>query len=371
MSSPSDPQTLKTTPLLDLHQQQGARMAPFGGWNMPIQYPGGILAEHHHTRQHASVFDTCHMGEIRVRGPQAAASLDRLLAREVLNQPVGSCRYNFLTTPQGTIQDDLLVYRQSQTEFLLVVNAGTKDADMHALQAGLPDDCRLTDESATTGKIDLQGPLAREILLEFGLASSDLPAYFRWSACRLFGIDLLISRTGYTGELGYELYVPADQVARIWQTLLEHPMIRPAGLGARDTLRLEMGYPLYGSDLDQTTTPLEAGFGRLIKMEDRDFVGRDALLTPPRRQLAGLLLEGRRAARHGARVWTRQGQCIGTVTSGAFAPSLSQAVAIGYLDAEANPKPGLEVLVGAAPDQKALSASITPLPFYRTSSLRD
>jgi aminomethyltransferase len=360
------------TILEETHRKLGARMAPFAGWVMPIQYPTGILAEHQHTRECASLFDICHMGEFRLKGPAAAQTLDRLLPRSASRQKIGTCRYNFLLSDQGTVRDDLIVYRLAQDEFFIVVNAGNLAGDAAWLRANLSGVCTFRDESAATGKLDLQGPLARKILTDFGAAPDELPAYFHWTHLTLFDCPLLISRTGYTGELGYELYLPTDRVQEIWTRLLEHPKLNPAGLGARDTLRLEMAYPLHGHELDLNTTPIEAGFAAMFKPEPREFIGAEALKRPPEKHLVGLLLEGRRAARNGSTIWNSAGEAVGMVTSGSFAPSLGQAVALGYIKGSAPPTKGARYWLASPPEQKGCLPAVTvDLPFYRQGSLKN
>ncbi|MFA6929533.1 MAG: glycine cleavage system aminomethyltransferase GcvT, partial [Lentisphaeria bacterium] len=256
-------EALLATPLLARHLGLGARMVPFGGWNMPVQYSEGILAEHKHCREHVALFDICHMGEFRIRGNKAAADLDRILGRSVLNQAIGSCRYNFLLNEAGGVLDDLIVYRLGENEFYLVVNAGPRAGDAVWLQKYLSSDTSFCDESDATGKLDLQGPEAADVLLRLGVAKESLPAYYHWQYLHVQGVPVLLSRTGYTGELGYELYFPAEKAEFLWDCLLQDASVKPAGLGARDTLRLEMGYPLYGHEMDAATSPLEAGFGVL------------------------------------------------------------------------------------------------------------
>ena len=364
---------MQTTPLAETHTRLGARMVEFGGWLMPIQYPAGILAEHRHTREQASLFDTCHMGEFRVTGTGAADALDALLPRRASDQPVGACRYNFLLTDAGGVVDDLLVYRLAAEEFLLVVNAGTCADDAAWLRERLPAGVAFTDESASWGKLDLQGPASFQVLARLGVATSALPPYYHWTRLRLCGLDLLLSRTGYTGERGVELYVAREAVTRLWDAISADPAVKPAGLGARDTLRLEMGYPLYGHELNRETTPVEAGFGGLLDLQGQghDFVGRAALLRTPQRRLVGLQLDGRRAARAGMNILDAAGQhTVGRITSGAFAPSLGVAVALGYVDGSEGLPMGSRLRIGEAGGEAMLTASVTKLPFYRGGTAR-
>ena len=359
---------LLETPLAAEHVALGAKMVPFAGWNMPVQYTEGILAEHHHTRKEVSLFDICHMGEFRLKGTDSAAKLDHALARSVRDQAVGVCRYNFLLNEQGGIIDDLIVYRISETEFFIVVNAARREIDFKTLSERLGSGLEFTDESDRTAKLDLQGPGSAAVLAKLGLDSENLPKYYHFAPVKLFGMDMLLSRTGYTGELGFELYFDASRAVEVWRGLLADPAVKPAGLGARDTLRLEMGYPLYGHELNEQITPVEAGFGAMLKLEntDRDFVGSQALRNgKPEKLLVGLKLEGRRAARAGMTVLA-DGQPVGTVTSGAFAPSLNCAVAMALIDAASADRSRFEIdLV-----RTRIPAEKHALPFYGEGTAR-
>jgi len=361
--------TVKNTPLCQQHIELGARMVPFAGWNMPVQYTEGIIAEHNHTRKIVSLFDICHMGEFRLSGSGVAEALDKIFPRLVSSQKPGSCRYNFLLTDRGTVIDDLIIYRMHEEEFFIVVNAGSKDADFARLGELLPDRISLIDESETTAKLDLQGPESADVLADLGFNKAILPGYYKWIKTEIKGVEILLSRTGYTGELGFEIYFTADKAPQIWNLLLENIKVKPAGLGARDTLRLEMGYPLYGHEMDIETTPNEAGFGGMIKItENRSFPGVDVLRNSQKnKQLAGIEIEGRRAAREGAKV-TVNGNVIGKVTSGTFSPSLSKAIALAYFNADIAPELGMCVELVAG--RSTIRGKVTDLPFYKNSSVR-
>ncbi|NLF93984.1 MAG: glycine cleavage system aminomethyltransferase GcvT [Oligosphaeraceae bacterium] len=363
---------LLNTALLQEHLALGARMVPFAGWNMPVQYPEGILAEHQHTRTKTALFDICHMGEFLIRGTNARQALDYTLARPVRDQKPGSCRYNFLLNEQGGTIDDVILYCLDDQEFFLVVNASRIDHDLAQLQKTLPPAVRLENVSAQTAKLDLQGPQSAAVLLGLpGWSNAVLPKYFQWSRGRLCNWDILYSRTGYTGELGFEIYCPTEAAAEIWRLLLAQPEVRPAGLGARDTLRLEMGMTLYGHELDEQTTPLEAGMDAMLKMQDfpeRDFLGKKALLaTRPKKFLQGITLSGRRAARNGNAVLSANGAPLGTVTSGGFAPSLGQAIALAFLQQDL--PPGTPVLLEAG-GKIPLEGVLSSLPFYQHGTAR-
>ncbi len=360
---------LKNTPLVEYHIELGAKMVPFAGWNMPVQYEG-ILAEHRHTRSRCSVFDICHMGEFRIAGPGAAQAVDRLLLRPVADQKVGSCRYNLLLTPEGGVLDDLIVYRMEEEDFFIVVNAGNTALDAAEFKAKLPEGIEFQDLSADLAKLDLQGPDSAKVLAELGVAPADLPAYFHWTMTEVDGIRCILSRTGYTGELGFELYFDEEYADQLWDLLLSTDPVMPAGLGARDTLRLEMGYPLHGHELTRELSPIDSGLGHFVRLDDgRDFTGREALRSRPvRRQMVGVRLENRRAARAGSAVMRSNEEVIGVVTSGAFCPSLDVAAALCSIDIECRLAPGDKVLLEAG--QALLPGTVTELPFYTRGSVR-
>lgn len=364
-------ENLRRTPLFKKHLALNAKMVPFGGWEMPVQYSEGILSEHRHTRNAVSLFDTCHMGEFRINGPGVANALDKIFPRAVADQKVGTARYNFLLTDQGTVMDDLLIYRMDDEEFFLVVNAGTIDSDAARIKSLLPKDIEFSNESDITGKLDLQGPLSADILEKLGFKKSDLPQNYKWITTSIKGLPVLLSRTGYTGELGYEFYLSADKVEILWDILLSFSEVKPAGLGARDTLRLEVGYPLYENEMDQYTTPIEAGFSQILKLETRnDFLGSKILKNPlhVKKVLTAIVLDGRRAARHGNNLLSEKGEKIGTVTSGMFSPLLEKAIALAYVDAKHRLNPGNKVLLDLG--GKQLVGIVVDLPFYKNGTVR-
>ena len=361
-------ENLKKTQLHHKHVELNAKMVPFGGWDMPVQYTNGILAEHIHTREKSSIFDISHMGEFRVKGPNAGESLDRIFPRLASDMKINTCRYNFLLTPNGTVVDDLVVYRLDEDEYYIVVNASTKDGDARGISENLPDDIAFVDESDATVKLDIQGPATSTVMSDLGVDLLDL-RYFQSKRTSIDSIPCLISRTGYTGELGYEIYVSSEFGAKIWDLFLELDTVRPAGLGARDTLRLEMGYALYGHELNLDTTPIEAGYAGMLRLsEDHDFIGKNPLLEiPPKKHLVPLLLKGRRAAREGSAV-ELNGSAIGNVTSGAFSPSLKQAIAAAYISAEYDLKLGDEVMINIG--KAVLEAVVSEFPFYKDGTAR-
>ncbi len=357
---------LKSTPFEAKHVGLGARMVEFGGWNMPVQYVG-ILAEHQHTREHVSLFDCSHMGQLRLTGAAVGEALDGILPRRVSGQRLGTCRYNFLLNEQGGVVDDIIVYRIAEEEYYIVVNASTCANDVAYLRSRLAGDVRLADESTNTAKLDVQGPECLSVIRALGLSPETLPGYYCFTQTTVFGVPVLLSRTGYTGELGYELYFDAQHADCLWDALVECPELKPAGLGARDTLRLEVGYPLYGHELNENTTPLAAGFGAMLNL-DHVFVGHEALAVTPEKELVGIVLAGRRAARENTIVMDSSGSEIGKVTSGSFAPSIGSAVALAYVK-RGTAATGDGVLLAGA--RQPLEGTVASLPFYTRGTCRN
>jgi aminomethyltransferase len=341
-------------------------MAPFGGYLMPIQY-SGILKEHAATREHATIFDTCHMGEFRISGPDAVAGLEVVLSCPVAPIKVGACRYGFICNESGGVIDDQIFYRISEDEFFMVVNASTADNDFAWLRAHLPPSVRMADISSKTAKLDLQGPASARIMNKLMDLPIDNMKYYTWAKNRFRGNKVLISRTGYTGEIGFEIYCSNDLAPPFWTDCLTNGVI-PAGLGARDTLRIEMGFPLYGHELDEHTNAAESGFSRAIAA-DKTFIGSKVVLDATRcsRKLVGIIIDGRRAARNGDTVMNAAGKPIGKITSGSFSPSLSCAIAFGYVTLESSE---IGTPVKITTDRLELSGKVTDLPFYKKATGR-
>jgi aminomethyltransferase len=356
------------TPLYGTHVALGARMVDFAGWQMPVQYEG-ILAEHAHTRSQASIFDTCHMGEFELRGSGVEGDLEKLVTQRISTLRDGQCRYGFLLGDDGGVMDDVMVYRRSSEHFTIIGNAGTREGDAEWIRDHLSADTTFEDRSPDRAKLDVQGPTSRmELEKALGTSVPELK-YFRFTDWELDGVPCTISRTGYTGEWGYEFYFEAAEADRIWNLLIERSAIRPAGLGARDTLRLEVGYPLYGSELSGDRTPVAATRGMFMDTE-KDFIGKPAVVRDLEegvpRYLAALQLETKRAARAHDKV-QQDGREMGEVTSGALAPSLGVAIALAYVDAEACASGAeLEVMVRGKP----LPARVVKLPFYKDGTAR-
>ena len=343
-------------------------MAPFAGWLMPIQY-SGILAESRWCRESAALFDICHMGVFTFKGDFEKAGLERIFSFNLGTIPVGRCRYGFLLNDAGGIIDDLIVLRLSGDELMIVVNAGTTEKDFQAIHSGLMGNALFGGISAATGKLGIQGPLSRNVLEKVcGVNASQLP-FFGLGKFEIFDTAAVVSRTGYTGELGFEIYGENDMIVECWRRLLADERVKPAGLGARDVLRLEMGYSLYGSDIDETTNPLEAGLGQFVDF-GKDFIGRAALVRlrekGPARIKVAFRVNSRRSPRHHYRI-IHNGLDVGHVTSGVFSPALGCGIGLGYVEPE-SAAPGTVLTISH--DTTTMEAVVTELPFYKGGSLR-
>ena len=366
MAQAETTETLKRTPLTDVHAALGAKLVPFAGYLMPVQYPSGITAEHNAVRRHAGLFDVSHMGEFIVRGPGAVDFVTCVTTNDVAALATGQAHYSTILNDRGTIEDDCLVYR-AEDRIMMVVNASNAAKDFAHISAHLDKfDATLEDVSDETALLALQGPKAAEILQR--LTSADLGAveYYHFTFGTVAGIDgILISRTGYTGEDGFELYFPNENAAAVWNAILERGDVMPAGLGARDTLRLEMGMALYGNDIDDTVTPLEANLQWLVKMKKGDFVGRDALAQQKEqgvpRKLVGFTTTERSFPRHGYPVYVN-GEPSGDVRSGTMSPSLNIPIGTAYLPtAVASPGTQFEIEIRG----KRIPAVVEKTPFYK------
>lgn len=325
---------MRRTPLYDLHAAAGGRFVDFGGWEMPVQF-AGIRAEHLHVRQHGGLFDVSHMGEIEVRGADAVGAVNRLITNDLEAIADGQALYSPMCRPDGGIVDDLVVYRFGRAHVFICCNASNRAKDFAWIEANI-DGAIARDVGDAYAQIAVQGRAAPAAIQS--LTDTDLSGIGRYWFAQgtVAGVPTLISRTGYTGEDGFELYVPADQGATVWQALrAADPELLPIGLGARDTLRLEMKYALYGNDIDDTTSPLEAGLGWTVKLKGDDFIGRDALVAQKAagltRRLVAFALDGRAPARGGYAVVDAEGAPIGTVTSGTRSPSLDQNIGLAYV----------------------------------------
>ena len=358
---------LQATPICGRHRALNALMAPFGGWDMPIQYEG-IIAEHSWCRNQAALFDICHMGEFLFRGDFEADGLEDVFTFSVKTIPIGRSRYGFLLNEQGGIIDDLIVFRLAEDKVMIVVNAATAPKDFAAIQGRLKGGV-FADITDATGKLDLQGPLSRYVMVEiFGEEVAAIP-YFKFITVDILGVKAIVSRTGYTGELGYEIFIPSEKVGELWDLFLQDERVKPAGLGARDVLRLEVGYSLYGSDIDEETTPLEAGLESFVNF-DKNFVGKEALLSLKEQGVAKVKVAfevaGRRSPRHHYDICSG-GEVVGNVTSGVFSPMLGRGIGIGFI------KPELAAIgtpLTISHERVTMEATVCELPFFKDGSVR-
>ncbi len=370
MTDTAAPTTLKKTPFHALHLAAGAKMVPFAGFEMPIQYPTGITAEHNAVRNGCGVFDVSHMGEFLVHGPQAIEFVNFVTSNDVAALAVGQVHYSAILTEQGTFVDDCLVYRYAD-HLMMVVNGSNKDKDLAHISRYLGKfDAKLTDVSDDIGLLAVQGPKAQEILSRLTPATLDDIKYYWFTETTVGGIKMTLSRTGYTGEDGFELYHDAKDSERLWATLMATGAITPVALGCRDSLRLEMGMALYGNDIDDTYTPLEAGLGWLVKMKKGDFVGRAALEKQKAagitRKLVGFTFTEKAIPRHGYPVFVN-GQPSGQVMSGIMSPSVGCGLGTAYVPA-AHAKEGntLEVEIRG----KRITGTITAFPFWKKGTVK-
>jgi len=359
---------VKSTSLHDCHIAAGAKMVPFAGYAMPLNYPAGIISEHLHTRAKASLFDVSHMGQISIWGDGAAHALESLVTGDIIGLKTWRSRYTQFTDDNGGIKDDLIV-TNADGRLMLVVNADRKHADLDHLEIAFRDslDIVMHDDKAL---IALQGPHAASALARHAPAVAEL-GFMSAATMAIGGIDITVLRSGYTGEDGFEISVYAESAQHIWNILAAEPGIEPAGLGARDSLRLEAGLCLYGHDINETTSPVEAGLAWSISKRRRaegGFPGAERILSEiadgPKRRRVGVLPEGRAPAREGAEIIDIDGETVGKITSGGFGPSVGGPVAMGYVDtksAEIGTKVGLLVR------GKTIAAQIVKLPFVKHS----
>jgi aminomethyltransferase len=363
---------LKQTPLNSSHRRMGGRMVDFGGWDMPVQYPAGTIEEHLRTRKHAGLFDVSHMGEIDVRGTEAIALVNYLASNDAAKLIDGQAQYSALTTAAGTVVDDLLVYRFAADRLLLVVNAGTTEKDWEWITAHRRNEsAELKNVSSDYCQLALQGPDALGILTPLTDVRLSEVKYYHFAEGRVDGVPAIVSRTGYTGEDGFEVYAAADKAEQIWDKILDAGNfgsdngVLPCGLAARNTLRLEAGMALYGHEIDDTTTLLEANLGWICKLNKGEFIGRDALAQQKeegvRRRLVGFEVTERGIARDGQDVLIN-GERVGKVTSGSPAPFLKKNIGMAYVPAEFASEGG-QVQIDVR--GKLVGAEIVKTPFYK------
>lgn len=361
-------ETIKTTCLNDLHKALGAQMSPFGGFEMPIQY-AGIIEEHSAVRNSCGVFDVSHMGEVTVFGPQATDFVNYIFTNDVTDAPTGKCLYGMMLNEKGGVVDDLLVYVRGKDSYLLVINASNIDKDFtwiihHASKF----DVRIENISEETGELAVQGPNSESVLREvLGIEAADL-SFYTFKEITLGDHRLIVSRTGYTGEDGFEIYADRVMTRQLWQRLIDSGKAAPCGLGCRDTLRFEVALPLYGDELSEDITPIEAGLSMFVKFDKPDFIGREALLKQkeesPSRKIVGLEILDRAIARHGTEVTDEEGNVVGSVTTGYRGISVDKSLAMALIDsrfaAQGTP---LKVKIR----KKVFPAVVIPKKFYKKS----
>lgn len=374
----TSPENLKTTPLFDSHVAANGRMVPFGGYSLPVQYPSGIMAEHKWTREHAGLFDVSHMGPsfLVLNNPSGdaeadhaavAAIIEPLICGDIAGLKPGQIRYTLLLNENGGALDDLMVGRSPLFggSLYIVVNAGTKDADFARIEAAAGDRAKLTRADGDNALLALQGPEAVDVISAIAPGAAEL-SFMQYAPFDYAGQKIIVARSGYTGEDGFEILVPNANAGKLWDALLSDERVKPIGLGARDSLRLEAGLPLYGHDLDETISPIEADLGFAVskrRREAADFPGASRILAEREgtlsRKRVGLIVEGA-PAREGAEILDASGTVIGIVTSGGFAPSLGKAIALGFVPpAHAEIGSKLQVSVRG----RAQPAEVVPTPF--------
>ena len=359
----------KKTPLYDVHVAEGGKIVPFAGYLLPVQYPTGVVAEHMAVRTQCGLFDVSHMGEITFSGPTALATLNHLLTNDFTNMTDGRVRYSVMCYPDGGCVDDVVVYRFGQDSYYVVVNAANREKDYAWMSENALEGTEVKDISDGICQLAIQGPKAPEIMAKL-LTPEEIPAKYYTSVrdIDLGGMQCMISRTGYTGELGYEIYSAAENAPAIWKLLREagaEEGLIPCGLGARDTLRMEAAMPLYGQEMDETITPLEAGLDFAVKLGKDEFIGKDALVAAgePKRVRVGLNVTGRGIIREHQDVFIGD-EKIGVTTSGTKCPYVNKAIGMALLDA-AHSEVGTAVEVDVR--GRRVPAEIVPLPFYKRS----
>lgn len=358
---------MKESVLTPVHQQLGAKMAPFAGYNMPIQYPAGINAEHDTVRNEVGVFDVSHMGEFIIRGTHALELIQRLTTNDASGLSIGQVQYSCLTNERGGIIDDILVYRLDEEQYMLVVNASNIEKDWNWIVENNFNHAELKNTSEITALLSVQGPYAIETLQKLTSVSLKDITYYHFKIGMMYGIpDVIISNTGYTGAGGFEIYLTKNLAVELWNAIFaagRNFRIRPIGLGARDTLRLEMGYCLYGNDIDDMTTPYEAGLGWVTKF-GKDFTGWRILQEQKNKgtklTLVGIMMEGKGIPRHGYRIMNSKQEPVGMITSGTQSPTLKTGIALGYVDIELK-APGTPLLIEIR--NQFYEAKVCRLPF--------
>ena len=364
---------LRQTPLYSEHERLGARLVPYAGWKMPLQY-AGIVAEHHAVRKQAGLFDVSHMGRLEITGPGALGAVNRLITNDLLSIPNGHAAYACCCRADGGILDDVIAYRHSPERILVVCNASNLEKIRNHFVLQLRDSARLVDLSATTGMLALQGPCAFEIIQKASGNQFSNLTRFSIASGKIAGTEVLVARTGYTGEDGFEVLIPANEIVACWQVLLDAGStygLAPIGLGARDTLRLEACLSLYGHEIDETIHPFEAGLAFAVRLDKSEFIGQSALRQylsdGLKRKLAGIMMSERGVARENYPIMNESGQQIGSVTSGCPSPTLGRNIALAYLPPQMATV-GTTVAVDCR--GKSVAAQVVSTPFYKRSKNR-
>jgi aminomethyltransferase len=357
---------LKKTPLAGVHEKLGARMVEFGGWYMPVQYTS-VIDEHITTRTKIGLFDICHMGEFTIKGPDSKKFLQKILTNNLEKLSIGKAIYSLMCYDNGTTIDDLFVYQLKENEFMIVVNAGTIDKDSEWINKYSHNlNVEIKNISEETGKLDLQGPLSEKIMKK--LVNADFPERFHFTELNIYGIKTLVSRTGYSGEDGFELYFPIKEAEKMWNTLLEKGKeygLKPIGLGARDTLRIEACYPLYGHELNESITPVESGLGWAVKTEKKEFIGKKVLEKQKKegteRKLEPFEMIGNGIPRAGYKIFA-EGNEIGYVTSGTYSPTFKKPLGLALIKSEFS---GIGNKISIKIRDNFHEAIIVKKPFYK------
>lgn len=357
---------LKITPLNQIHKELKARMVPFAGWEMPVQY-SGVIDEHLAVRKSCGLFDVSHMGEIEVSGPKALEAVQKITTNDASKLKNGQVQYTLLCYANGGVVDDVTLYKFSDMRYMFCVNASNAEKDFSWIRENIGGIAEVENLSDDFGQLAIQGPLSQNILQNTCNLDLSLIRYYHFQQGKVAGVDAIVSRTGYTGEDGFEIYIKANDTVKVWQALMDAGKnlgIKPIGLGARDTLRLEMGFPLYGNELNEKTTPLEAGLSKFVKLDKPNFVGKDVLEKQTKqglqKKLVGVEMKEPGIPRSHYKIFA-QGKIVGEITSGTMSPSLGKAIAVGYMAPEFA-SPGAELKIEIR--NKTASGRVVKTPFY-------
>lgn len=351
---------MKTTILFEEHKKLGAKIGAFANWQMPIQYTS-IIEEHNWTRTNASIFDICHMGEFMIYGDLEKSNLDKICSRKLSSMKNNSCKYGFMLNEKAGIIDDIVVYKLEKNKWMLIVNAANIEKDEKHLRENFSKYAVLENISDKTGKLDIQGPLSKDVMKKYFGERIENIRYYQLDQFQIENENIIVGCTGYTGEIGYEIYASLEKTKFLWDLLLQDERVKPAGLGARDTLRLEMGYCLYGQDINEETNPIEANLEKFVDY-NKEFIGKKSLVELKKKgiekNLVGIITNFSRSPRHDYKIYLDQ-QEIGVITSGTFSPSLRTGIGLGYVKIGYD-NLNTKVFIG----ENKISGIITSKPFY-------